>query len=141
MTLRVYSTKQGLAVLLANSSGEGRTLTGLGVHTTFGIAFHNFFEGAAVAVAVFASTKSAPRALAAAALSGLSEPAAVIAGYLILGSSVSHKLVSVLMAVVSGLMTAVCLLELLPLAAKGSSRYEMWLCGGMLLSCIPSLII
>lgn len=40
---------------------------------------------------------------------------------------------------VSGVMTAVCLFELLP-TAKDTAHWERWLCLGMALACCPSLI-
>jgi ZIP family zinc transporter len=98
LTMMVHNTPEGLAVLLAASQRGARTLASLGVHTTLGIAFHNCFEGVAVAVSVFAATRSRARALGAAALSGLSEPAAVLVGYALLGENVSAQMVSVMMA-------------------------------------------
>lgn len=110
------------------------------MHTTLGIAFHNCFEGVAVSVSVFAATKSRSKAMLSAFVSGISEPLAVIFGYGLFGEVLNPKLVSFSMASVSGLMTAVCLCELLPPASKGSTDWDKWLCFGMLLACFPSLI-
>jgi zinc transporter ZupT len=71
----------------------------------------------------------------------LSEPVAVVVGFVVLGSSAGGSVfVAGMMACVAGMMTAVCLFELLPMAAKAQG-WHLWMCGGMTLACLPSLLI
>ena len=99
---------------------------------------HNLSEGAAVAVSIFSATRSKTKAFVGAAVSGLTEPLAVVLGYFFL-AGITPYANALSLAGVAGVMMSLVLFELLPIAAK-SNDYQWWLVGGACLTALPVLM-
>lgn len=80
------------------------------------IALHNIPEGLAVAVPILEATGSKARALTLTALSGFSEPVGALALYVLLGGMPLDDLWPPLAGLIVGVMVAMSVCELLPLA-------------------------
>ena len=135
LLLAAHNLVEGLAILFSNSQDRQ-----LGLYTTLDITFHNIFEGAVPALGMLAASRSRWEAFSIAALSGWSEPFAVVVGHVLLGPLLNAEIVAASLAVVAGVMTSLCLFELLPLASTSKS-YQVWVCGGMALAALPLLLL
>lgn len=82
------------------------------------IAIHNIPEGIAVSVPIYYATGSRKKAFVYSFLSGLSEPAGALIGYLLLMPIMSQTVYGVLFAGVAGIMVFISLDELLPSARE-----------------------
>ena len=79
---------------------------------------HNIPEGVIVAAPIYAATGSRWKALGAAAASGLSEPVGAAAALLLVKPWLNEARLQYMLAAVGGIMTAVCVVELLPEGRK-----------------------
>ena len=86
----------------------------LGVSLAIGIAAHNIPEGLSVALPVFYATNKRHMAFLWALLAGLAEPVGALICYLFIGQSVSPSLFGFLFGFTAGVMTYICVYELLP---------------------------
>lgn len=117
-------------------ASQTESLDGLGL--ALGIAMHNVGEGFACAAAAFGATRSLWRAVGLAALSGLAEPASVLVGHVLLSSLITPTFVAVSLAVCGGIMGALAMFELLPLAMRGAeSEWKASFCAGMVAGALP----
>lgn len=82
------------------------------------VALHNIPEGLAVAGPVYAATGSKRTAILWAGISGLAEILGGVLAWLILGSMISPVVMAAIMAVVAGIMVALSVDELMPLAKE-----------------------
>lgn len=101
------------------------------------IGLHNVFEGIVVAVPIFEATGSAWKAFFFASIAGLAEPIGALIAYGALGGSQhpSPVLFGAVFAIVSGVMTAIALTELLPTARENDPQDRLTskaLFGGMM---------
>ena len=114
----------------------------LGVAIAFAIAIHNIPEGIAVAVPVYCATGSRKRALGMSLLSGLSEPAGAVIGYLLLLPFYTNAVFGILFAAVAGIMVFISLDELLPTAREyGEHHLSIYgLIAGMMVMAISLLL-
>ena len=80
------------------------------------VALHNIPEGLAVAGPVYAATGSKRTAVFWAGISGMAEILGGVLAWLILGSLVSPVVMAAIMAAVAGIMVALSVDELMPLA-------------------------
>jgi zinc transporter ZupT len=129
VALSLHNLPEGVAVAVSSLSS-----TAQGNDMTIAIAVHNAVEGLALATPVLAATGSLWKALAAALVSGLTEPLGALITLLALGQAsagssagpaTTQGLEAVLSAVtclVAGVMTQVSLQELLPEAYAASVR-------------------
>ena len=85
---------------------------------TLGISLHNIPEGLAVAGPVYAATGSKRTAIFWAGISGFAEILGGVLAWLILGSLVSPVVMAAVMAAVAGIMVALSVDELMPLAKE-----------------------
>ncbi len=90
----------------------------LGFGIAFAVALHNIPEGLAVAGPVYAATGSKRSAVMWAGISGLAEILGGVLAWLILGSLVSPVVMAAIMAAVAGIMVALSVDELMPLAKE-----------------------
>ncbi len=90
----------------------------LGFGIALAVALHNIPEGLAVAGPVYAATGSKRKAIFWAGISGLAEILGGVLAWLILGSLLSPLLVAAIMAAVAGIMVALSVDELMPLAKE-----------------------
>ncbi|AHJ76520.1 MULTISPECIES: zinc transporter ZupT [Kosakonia] len=90
----------------------------LGFGIAFAVALHNIPEGLAVAGPVYAATGSKRSAVFWAGISGMAEILGGVLAWLILGSLVSPVVMAAIMAAVAGIMVALSVDELMPLAKE-----------------------
>ena len=88
----------------------------LGIALAVAIAIHNIPEGIAVAVPIYAVTKSAKKAFGWSFLSGISEPVGALLAAMVLMPFLSDATLGWALSVVAGFMVFISLDELLPVA-------------------------
>ena len=110
----------------------------LGIAIAIAIAIHNIPEGIAVSIPIYCATGSKKKAFSWSFLSGLSEPAGALIGYLILMPFMSDVLFGTLFAAVAGIMVFISFDELLPAAREyGEHHYSiLGLIGGMIVMAV-----
>lgn len=116
--LMLHNLPEGMAVFVGAQADRH-----LGASLALAIALHNLPEGLTVAMPVYAATKSRPRALLLAALSGAAEPVGAILSWYLLGGRISERLLAVLFSSIGGLMTCLAFGELLPQAALSHQKF------------------
>lgn len=92
--------------------------TKLGASIAIAIAIHNIPEGIAVSVPIFYATGDRRRAFRLSFLSGLSEPAGALVGYLLLHRILNETVFGFVFASVAGIMLYISLDGLLPSARE-----------------------
>jgi ZIP family zinc transporter len=90
----------------------------LGLIVVFTIAIHNIPEGIAIAIPVYAATKSRLKAFLLALLAGLAEPVGGVLGYILLSTVFREYALGLMFAFVAGIMVYIALDTLLPLSRK-----------------------
>jgi ZIP family zinc transporter len=113
LAIGIHNFPEGLATFAAALADPK-----LGVSIAIAIAIHNIPEGVAVSVPVFYATGDRKRAFWLSFLSGLSEPAGALAGWLVLSAFFSPAVMGWLLAGVAGVMVFISLDELLPAARE-----------------------
>lgn len=113
LAIGIHNFPEGLATFAA-ALGDPK----LGVPIAVAVAIHNIPEGIAVAVPVFYATGSRKKAFKLSFLSGLSEPAGALVGYLILFRFFNDVVFGMIFAAVAGIMVFISLDELLPSARE-----------------------
>ena len=129
VTMTLHNLPEGFAVAFSS-------LTDFGPVMALAIAIHNIPEGIIVAAPVYAATGSRWKALGMAAASGLSEPIGALIALLSVKPVISEESLHVILAVVGGIMAAVCVLELLPEAKKCNDDRKLALgvvCGAVIM--------
>ncbi|ECI1803983.1 zinc transporter ZupT [Salmonella enterica subsp. enterica serovar Brandenburg] len=109
--ISLHNFPEGIATFVTASSN---------LELGFGIALalHNIPEGLAVAGPVYAATGSKRTAIFWAGISGMAEILGGVLAWLILGSLVSPIVMAAIMAAVAGIMVALSVDELMPLAKE-----------------------
>lgn len=113
LAIAIHNFPEGLATFTAALSDPG-----LGIPIAVAIAIHNIPEGIAVAVPIFYATGSRKRAFRLSFLSGLSEPAGALIGYLLLFRFFNDVMFGFIFASIAGIMVYISLDELLPSARE-----------------------
>jgi ZIP family zinc transporter len=113
LAIGVHNFPEGIATFAAALSDVR-----IGVSIAIAIAIHNIPEGISVAVPIMYATGSRKKAFWYSFLSGVSEPAGALVGYLVLRPFFSQTLFGVLFGGVAGIMVFISLDELLPTAKK-----------------------
>ena len=90
----------------------------LGMGIALAVAIHNIPEGLAVAGPVYAATGSKTKALQWSGISGLAEILGGLLAFVLLGPLISPVMMAAIMAAVAGIMVALSVDELMPLAKK-----------------------
>ena len=138
LAIAIHNFPEGLATF-AVTLGDVR----LGVFIAIAIAIHNIPEGIAVSVPILFATGNKNKAFFYSFLSGLSEPAGVIIGYLILMPFLSPALLAALLAFTAGVMVYISLDELLPMAHRYGHGHLViaGIVAGMLIMAISLLVL
>lgn len=110
--ISLHNFPEGIATFVTASSNLE-----LGFGIALAVALHNIPEGLAVAGPVYAATGSKRTAIWA-GISGMAEILGGVLAWLILGSLVSPIVMAAIMAAVAGIMVALSVDELMPLAKE-----------------------
>ncbi|QOX64423.1 zinc transporter ZupT [Anoxybacterium hadale] len=122
LAIGIHNFPEGLATFAAALADPN-----LGIPIAAAVAIHNIPEGIAVAVPIFYATGSRKRAFKLSFLSGLSEPAGALIGYLLLFRYFSDITFGIIFAAVAGIMVFISLDELLPSAREyGEHHLSMY---------------
>lgn len=113
LAIAIHNFPEGLATFTAALHDPK-----LGISIALAIAIHNVPEGIAVAVPVFYATGSRRKAFRLSLLSGLSEPAGALVGYLLFHRFFNDMVFGVIFAAVAGIMVYISLDSLLPSARE-----------------------
>ena len=113
LAMALHNFPEGVATYVTASSNLEM---GLGI--ALAVALHNIPEGLAVAGPVYAATGSKRTAVFWAGISGMAEILGGVLAWLILGSLVSPVVMAAIMAAVAGIMVALSVDELMPLAKE-----------------------
>jgi ZIP family zinc transporter len=111
--ISLHNFPEGIATFVTASSDLE-----LGAGIALAVALHNIPEGLAVAGPVYAATGSRRKAIFWSGISGCAEILGGILAWLILGSLVSPVVMAAIMAAVAGIMVALSVDELMPLAKE-----------------------
>ena len=109
VAIALHNMPEGLATFIAAQADAK-----MGVGIAAAVALHNVPEGVCVAMPIAFATGDKCKAFGYASLSGLSEPLGALLGYAILGGEVSAATFGWMFGLVSGLMVAISLADLLP---------------------------
>ena len=129
----VHNFPEGMVTFLAAIKNVD-----LGIILCFAIAMHNIPEGIAVAVPIYASTKSRKKAFFWSFISGVSEPIGALIIGLILFPFINDFILGIMLAIVGGFMVYISLDELLP--ASRECGYEHLTIIGIILGMIIMVI-
>lgn len=113
IAIAVHNFPEGMATVAAAFSNTDTALS-----VALAVAVHNIPEGIAVAVPLLYATGNRRQSFRLATLTGLAEPLGAIICMLILLPFMSHALLAVLFAAVSGIMVYISFDELLPMAER-----------------------
>lgn len=111
--ISLHNFPEGIATFVTASSNLE-----LGMGIALAIALHNIPEGLAVAGPVYAATGSKRKAILWAGVSGFAEIWGGLLAWLILDTLISPVLMAAIMAAVSGIMVALSVDKLMPLAKE-----------------------
>lgn len=112
-TVALHNVPEGMSTFLATLADPAT-----GIALAVAVAIHNVPEGVAVAAPVLGATGSRARAFWWAAASGAAEPLGALLGLLLIGVLLPEGALSVLFALVGGMMLMLSLHTLLPSAAR-----------------------
>lgn len=111
--ISLHNFPEGIATFVTASTNWE-----LGMGIALAVAIHNIPEGLAVAGPVYAATGSKSKALLWAGLSGMAEIVGGLFAFFLLGPDVSPVIMAAIMAAVAGIMVALSVDELIPLAKE-----------------------
>lgn len=101
----------------------------VGVTLAVAIGIHNIPEGIAVAAPIRAATGSWSKAFWWATGSGVAEPVGAVVGYVLLAAILPPQLITLTLGLVSGMMIAISVRELIPAARHHAGRLREPLIG------------
>jgi len=113
IAIGIHNFPEGLATFVATLADKA-----VGAALAVAIGIHNIPEGLCVAIPVFYATGNRWKAFLWAMLCGITEPIGAGLGWLVLKDHFDDRLYGVIFGIVSGLMVAICLKELIPTAHK-----------------------
>ncbi len=111
LAITIHNFPEGIATF-----GSALVDVNLGILITFAIALHNIPEGISVSFPIYFATGDRKKAFIYSFLSGFSEPAGAVIGFLILMPFISDWALSFLLAFIAGIMVYISADELLPTA-------------------------
>ena len=111
--ISLHNFPEGVATYVTASSDME-----LGMGIALAVALHNIPEGLAVAGPMYAATGSKMKAIFWACVSGMAEILGGIIAFMLLGPMVSPVIIAAVMAAVAGIMVALSVDELMPLARE-----------------------
>lgn len=113
VALMIHNFPEGIATFVS-----GYENTTLGLSITLAIALHNIPEGISVAMPIYYSTGSKSKAFKYTFLSGLAEPIGALIALLVLKPFINEIILSIIFAIVAGIMLYISFEELIPEARK-----------------------
>lgn len=90
----------------------------LGLSLALAITLHNVPEGISISIPIYYSTKNKFKAILYTFISGISEPIGAIIAYLFLAPFMNELIMSILLAIIAGIMIAISMYELIPASLK-----------------------
>lgn len=111
--ISLHNFPEGIATYVTASSDRE-----LGMGIALAVAIHNIPEGLAVAGPKYAATGSKMKAIFWACVSGMAEILGGVIAFMLLGPLVSPVIIAAVMAAVAGIMVALSVDELMPLARE-----------------------
>lgn len=96
-----------------------------GIFLAISIACHNIPEGICIAIPIYYSTNSKWKAFKMVLFSALSEPLGAFLAAVFLEGNLSDMMLGIFLALVTGIMISLALLEILPEARKYSLKYTL----------------
>ncbi|MDL4913966.1 MAG: zinc transporter ZupT [Enterobacterales bacterium endosymbiont of Blomia tropicalis] len=111
--ISLHNFPEGIATYVTASSDRE-----LGMGIALAVAIHNIPEGLAVAGPMYAATGSKMKAIFWACVSGMAEILGGVIAFMLLGPLVSPVMIAAVMAAVAGIMVALSIDELMPLARE-----------------------
>lgn len=117
--ITAHNFPEGLATFFATLDNPS-----VGLPLAIAIGVHNVPEGVSIAVPVYYATGSKKKAIGAAAISAIAEPAGAIIGYLLLAPFLSPSVFGAVFGVIAGVMVFLALDELMPEAKRYSVGHE-----------------
>ena len=112
----LHNIPEGIATFMTST----KNIT-LGLSLAIAITLHNIPEGISIAIPIYYSTKSKFKALMYTFISGISELIGAIIAYLFLAPYMNEFVMSVLMALIAGIMISISIYELIPASLKYKS--------------------
>lgn len=109
----LHNVPEGIATFMTSTKDLQ-----LGLSLALAITLHNIPEGISISVPIYYSTKSKIKALLYTFISGISEPIGAIVAYLFLAPFMNDLIMSILLAVIAGIMTSISMYELIPASLK-----------------------
>lgn len=130
IALMLHNFPEGIATFV--SAYEN---TALGVYIAVAIALHNIPEGISIAMPIYYSTGSKVKAFKYTFYSGMAEPAGAFIAFLFLKPFINDIVLSIIFAIVSGIMLYIAFAELIP-ASRKYGYYKTYLFSIFLGICI-----
>lgn len=135
--IAVHNFPEGIATFMSALKSPA-----LGIAISVAIALHNIPEGIAVSAPVYFATGDRKKAFKVSFLTGLSEPAGALLGYLVFYKYFNDVIFGIIFGVVAGFMVYISLDELLPAAIEyGDAHISIYaLIAGMIVMSVSLLI-
>lgn len=111
--LMIHNFPEGIATFVS-----GYENTSLGISIALAIAIHNIPEGISIAMPIYYSTKSKFKAFKYTLYSGLAEPLGAFIAFLFLRPYINEIILSIVFALVAGIMLYISFGELIPAARE-----------------------
>lgn len=109
LAIIIHNIPEGIATFLSAT-----TNIKLGISLAISIALHNIPEGISIAIPIYYGTKNKRKAFTMTLVSALSEPFGAILAFLILKPIITDQIMGVILAIITGIMINISLIELLP---------------------------
>lgn len=109
----LHNVPEGIATFMTSTKNLQ-----LGLSLALAITLHNIPEGISISVPIYYSTKSKVKALLYTFVSGVSELLGAIIAYLFLAPYMSDLIMSILLAIIAGIMISISMYELIPASLK-----------------------
>lgn len=138
VVIAIHNFPEGMVTFLTALNDSA-----LAIPIAIAIAIHNIPEGISVAVPIYYATGNRKKAFWTSFFSGLAEPVGAGIAYLILAPFLTPALISILNAVIAGIMVYISLDELLP-AAEAYGKHHLSILGlvaGMAVMALTLLIL
>ncbi len=137
LAIAIHNFPEGLATFTSALKEPS-----LGIAIAVAIAIHNIPEGLAVSVPIYYATGNRKKAFWYSFLSGVSEPAGALLGYVLFARFFNDVTFGILFALVAGIMVFISLDELLPTAREyGESHISIYgLVSGMIVMAVSLLL-
>ena len=109
----MHNVPEGIATFMTSTKDIE-----LGLSLAIAITLHNIPEGISISVPIYYSTKSKLKAMLYTFISGVSEPVGAVIAYLFLAPFMNDTIMSILLAIIAGIMTSISMYELIPASLK-----------------------